>query len=328
MAGEGATTERKAFLKRVNQWASKHGAPPLTDRLLSDLVDERIVPGPMRQPQPGQRTPIWTWGRNSYRRALQVCRFKALGAKPFAELRLLFWIRGDADFSEEVRADLACVFKRMRSQMIRSLGTDDRGPVTGKDAADKRRRKIARRLGQPSPLLRPEGFEFPSDAFADASDLLRYADGNERSIEQLLGNLCENAGLPQIVREQISQLASPAANMFTGLIGNAQETDNSAIVTISKTTAEAFVRARGLRRQEVKELSFMLPSLSSIADARFDYWKAPFNAVASTLRMPNWQIARYVMWLHWTHNATARERAMLEHTSGGSVRTTIGVDNA
>jgi hypothetical protein len=321
---------RDGFLQRVNRWASKHGAARLTARQLRDLVDERVVPGPTRHPQPGQRTPIWNWGRNSYRSALQVCRLRARGGNSFAELRLLFWIHGDADFSESVRADLARVFTRMLNQMIRSTGADDPGPVTRKDAPDKRGSTIARRLGQPSPLLRPQGFEFPPNQLAGTYDIMRFGVEDEQPVARLLESLIGNTGLPPSFRDTILQLAGPALGMFSGLIGDPQETDNSAVATISDTKAEAFVRARDRTRQEFQKLRFMVPLLSSIADARFDAWKAPFSMAISTLRTPAWQIAWYVRWLHWAHNATAQERALIEDTNVDlrSIRTITGEDIA
>ncbi len=318
------------FLQRVNRWSSRHGAQRLTARQLRDLVDERVVPGPTRQPQPGQRTPTWNWGRNSYLRALQVCRLKAQGANSFAELRLLIWILGDADFSESVRADLARVFKRMLNRMIRPIGADDPGPVTGKDASDKRRSTIARRLGQPSPLLRPQGIKFPPDQFVGTYDVVRFGVEDEQPVARQLESLIENIGLPPSFKDSILQSAGPLLGMLSGLIGDPQETDNSAVATISDTTAEVFVRARDYTRQEFQTLPFMVSFLSSIADTRFDTWKAPFSTVASTLRTPAWQITWYVRWLHWVHNATAQERKLIEDTKVDfrALRTITGEDIA
>jgi hypothetical protein len=303
---------RDDFLRRVNWWAATHGAPPLTERQLRHLIDERVVPGPTRQSQKGQRTPIWNWGRYSYRRALQVCRLRAQGAKSFAELRLLFWIRGNDNFSESVRTDLARVFKRMRSEITRSIGSDDPGPVTGKDASKARISRIGRKLGQPSPLLRPEGFAFPQDQLAAASDVMRFDIDNERPFAQLLTSLIENIGLPPPLRNQFLQLAGPALDMFSGLIGDPDETNNSAVAIVSETTADVFVHARSLTRQEVRSFPLAISALSSIPGVRFEAWKAPFHVAASAVKTPAWQIAEFVRWLHWAHNATAKERSLFE----------------
>jgi hypothetical protein len=126
----------------------------LSPRGLRDFVDEGFVPGPVRGPQDGSRAPNWQWSTASYRRALQTCRLKARGTKRSAQIRVLLWLRGREPFSEKIRGDLLDEFKRLRKRVIKRMPTD-----TGPSETDQLRRlnTLSRQMGEPSPLLLPEG---------------------------------------------------------------------------------------------------------------------------------------------------------------------------
>lgn len=300
--------EHGDFLRRINKWAIAHNALPLTPRQLRDLVDEGIVEGPTRQPQLGRRTPKWDWDRRSYRQVLHALRLRSQGAKSFAEIRSVVWIRSTCEFSDRFRTDILKSYKLVRSEAIRASGTDA-GPVTGKEAALARNATMARRLGQPSPLLRPPAFEFPSPLIVGTYDEMRFgAEGDDAN--SLARVLVESLGLPDgLVNELLKDLGSTPQDAFAGIIGDPGEVQNSAERTIVETDVRSFVLARALMQGHFRKMRIASCVISAVSNGKFDAWAKPFENAAIALKAPRWQIAQFVTWLQWAHNATPKELA-------------------
>jgi len=306
---------REEFLEKVRTWASKQGVPSLTARQLRDLVDERVVPGPTRQPQAGRRTPLWRWSHKSYRAAQLVCWLRGHGAKTFAEIRVLIWSHGRAAFCESVRADLLRAFRPLRKQMNATAGTDG-GPVIGRDAASARVTTLARRLEQPSDLLRPPDFKLSPDQIVGAYDTMRF-DSERAQLSTLIEAFGNGLGIAGTILQQFPQLNEIASGMFAGLIGDPQEIVNSAERTISETIPQSFVQARDVMRATTRAARSGPRILEAMCGSGAESWREPARNAAEALAWSQAQIVAFAQWLHWAHNASSREKAFFKNVNGG-----------
>lgn len=115
------TMPREAFLARLNKAVSHYGLPEVTDDILADWLEAKVIPSPR---QTG-RLRIWT--RVQYRHALEILRLKSQGVASLAEIRWHLWIMGfeipvfSSRFSS--RASLIRIFRRDLRELFKPVNS-------------------------------------------------------------------------------------------------------------------------------------------------------------------------------------------------------------
>lgn len=118
---------REDLTKRATKRAMSRYGEQLSETLFDDLIDDGLIPKGERRGNEGKH-PIYEFGRASYRRALQILRFRSKGIIDHDAIRVQLFVKGYSlpvwDVREGLRKEYIAFSKSVLSQ-IRSRYADN-----------------------------------------------------------------------------------------------------------------------------------------------------------------------------------------------------------
>ena len=262
--------DRKAFLQRLQPRARERYGVEVTDRMVKDWIDERLLANPIPL---GRRR---EWGCLHYRRALQICRLRAEGAERHTDLRFRLWMRGaDIAFSrprraqfKDVRESIVEEFDRRRKQLLQGMPVDAGPPLKeGDDIRRPRPDTILRHVGAASPEILPPGFAYlPKEllAFYDAS----IFGAPTKVFDEAMSRAFDAFGLSALTQCFVGAGMTPQdtvglASVMLGMGADPSLIPDTAIHTIEHADERTFLNARAI----VRLLPWVFGNLGDIISA-------------------------------------------------------------
>lgn len=222
------------FLNRLIQWAQINCGITVTDRMVRDWCEERVIPGPIKVSLGRGKGFRSHWDALAYRRACRICRFKSQGVKYFDELQILLWLFGAHVNIKDLRRACLRTLKRLSSSQVMNT----RSNVDLANSEPSARTVKAFENGTPNvdSRLVPEGFAYSGRERLDMLATLRTGETRTSFAESLANAL----GIPE--PREFSQ--NPAINLFKGIFAPADETTNSGQFALESAESIHFKTAR------------------------------------------------------------------------------------
>lgn len=164
-----ATLDKRVFIDRVARRTAVRYSENFTASQLEDLVEEGLVDEALRFDNDGQK-PIYQYDFTSYRRALQITRFRQLGIVNRNDIRLMLFVRGygfPARKVGEVLLRSHIANSRKLTAQVRSGYVDNTRAIP-----EKHRASLLAQMGPLDEALDAGGLRFHPDTIID---LLRVA---------------------------------------------------------------------------------------------------------------------------------------------------------
>jgi hypothetical protein len=273
----------------------------LTDRMLGDLVDEKIVDGPTPKGRQRGQPPDWVWGSKSYRQALQVCRVKQLGCRRFAEIRVAIWLRGSDIPLTDVCNSLRAEFRRRQRELFRRINItrDPRTPEGRKKGLT----GLTRQIGPPSPVLLPTGIELPAGLKIAAFDTIRFGVGRAElaaQIQLFFVNILQTFPIAEL-NEDFGRLLDEGCEVLAacllGIVGEPEEIEKTGLEVIDTASDMSFLNARSLlhHAERILRLTRYMPDLATpnVKPVALDLI-APIRTILEVIRIPLWRMGVFV----------------------------------
>ena len=131
------------FFARLTHWADSRCQIQVTDRMLRDWIDEKLLPGPTRVGLGRGKGFRNDWDSLNYRRACRICRFKKEGATRFDEFRILLWLAREHVNIKELRE--ACLGELARHRSSTVLSTRSNADLTDPQPSERTIRAFEKR---------------------------------------------------------------------------------------------------------------------------------------------------------------------------------------
>lgn len=216
------TTETEEFIRALNDVATRLGVRPVTDRMVRDWVDERLI-APRRASGRGRgRHPVWRFTEEDFRWAVSILTLKARNIRRVAELRLRLWINDDTFPIEKIPQALRSEFSRFMQRARRKLRFkyDHRHQ---KRLTKEDEQRYSKQLPPLDDVLAASGFKIQAKPLLEmTSELLWGNDGQEKLPRHMATEAARIVG--KSIEENAAQLDLSG---FAGLFGAQDEIGNS-----------------------------------------------------------------------------------------------------
>lgn len=220
------------FYARVVTIAAELGVEPLSQRQLRDLVDE----GALSSPKPVGRGRGQGVGREWTEATLDdvalILRLRKFGERRADQAKAYLWTLGRPVPFDKARLAIEAEFARMVARERRRLGDTE---VAQRSSGLK---SLARRIGSADPALARFAPSMQEEgAFhVDVLTTLIWGEGH-REFERSLSANPDFGALFAIVRDYFTP-------MFSGALGDVEETDKSALAALQSASEADFLAAR------------------------------------------------------------------------------------
>lgn len=282
-----ALLNKFSFIERVNAWALAHNAPTVTARMIEDWNEEAVFPPAVSVSTENKSVPEWRYGHIHYRRALVICRLKRQGIIRYTAIRAMLWLYGMEALPPI--EDLAIESARQGKQLVAGISSTFNPSVEG--TTGKKADTLIRQMGELSPHLDVEGIRPSKELLLDGYQAGRFG-GPHQDIAPFLKQL-----LLQAFGEEfpIGELKiARITNLMSGLMGSADEIENSGDALIRAASFEALNRARryvSFFVNSMPQAISLLKSLDILRGQNVDRLIPPFLAVARAAKLaPHWRI--------------------------------------
>jgi hypothetical protein len=286
--------DKPSFIERVNTWAQAHNAPGVTARMLEDWNEEAVFAPALSIPSGDKSAPEWRYGRIHYRRALVICRLKRQGLTRYSAIRATLWLLGMERLPPV--EDLAIEWARQSKQLVAGISSTIDPSIEG--ISGKKTDTLIRQMGELSPHLDVEGIRPSKEFLLDGYQAGRFG-GTHQDIIPFVNQFLLRAFGKEC---QIGELnLAPVTNLMSGLMGSADEIDNSGDALIRAVGSEALNRARRyvtLFVNSTPQGIALLKSLNILNAETIDELSPPFLAVARAAELdPRWRLVMLVLGL-------------------------------
>lgn len=144
--------DKDVLLERVNCYSLQHYGVRVTPRMLSDWVNEELVPQaiPLGRKR-GQLKQNWDWTAVHYRRILQICRLIKDGYERKTAIRIELWFRKIEVPFDLLKKAFAKEFKLIRINRLKAVISNFQKSIL--DMTPKLKNALVRQMGQLPPQL-------------------------------------------------------------------------------------------------------------------------------------------------------------------------------
>lgn len=114
--------QRSEILAQVNGRSLARYKIKITDNMLGDMLESRIVAAPEKHGRTRH------WSRNEYRQLLEITRLKSFGISDHAEIQWMLWVKGrnvvPMNFNDADRIILANLFDQRIARLFRGINSE------------------------------------------------------------------------------------------------------------------------------------------------------------------------------------------------------------
>lgn len=258
-------TREDFIAKLVHRAASRYGVPPKNvDRVLSIWIDdEHLVAGPEPKGRRRGMNPDWQWGRDTYRAALQVWRFRGVGAKSYDIIRIEMWLRRcNIDF-HEFQKSLNHQFQRFKKHNKRKTASNF-DPRNKEPPGDRTKRNIASAMTAGSGKGGESASPLSIESMVALYGHIFFGAGN---IEQLLDEIYSRWLIMSLIEKQLPGSREFLSKGLCGLLGNSDEISNATEKILRRDDKALF--------EDARQFANLLPWLTANASYLFELLSPP-----------------------------------------------------
>lgn len=228
---------RVELLSAINAYAQKLDLKPVSDRRIDDWREKNLLSEPRRRGRGRGRGVDRDWGEDALEAARQILRLETMGERRASQHLAYLWLMGGHQSAAEAREAIASEFERTQKRIRRRLPDPTASDTPFAQTA------LRRRVGSVDPALGqfvpkgPDGRPITETvALAGLPSLFGF---EGKPIEQLLFE-----ELPELAELELDTAAQAFLSGFTGLVGEEDETETSALQIVSNSTDAEFEIAR------------------------------------------------------------------------------------
>ena len=278
---------REEFLVRLNSEASRLGVPEITDGILGDWLEAKIIAAPQKKGR------IRNWSEKELEQGQQILRLLSLGVKGLGEIRFHLWL-DDPNiclFNPKFDAPgiLSREFLRFKNTWVGSFRSNywEKGATTTSFSA----RSVLRKMGNLDPCFEP-WVRYSPEELLNLYTMLRFG-SSKGNLGEALASICpkiENQ-IIGIVEQLVPEISSC---VLRAAIGNIPDRAFSQVIRhfnldeINQTILDASKSEFLLARQCLHALIILFR------------WLA-LQKVSDSLRHPEWQTVMFAVLLHLIH---------------------------
>lgn len=297
---------KEELVERLNEDHLASGAPRVTKRMLSDWIDERLLPKAEPRGQKRGVSPVWHVPESALQMARKILQLKAGGITRYTALRFHLWLEyGEMD-PDSLRCDLNDEFRRFMKRARRKNGTVrsfGRGaasalqPVVQSDSYRRFRHSTASMLGP----------ELNDERLAQMHVSIQHGGlSDEGRNTKCLALQSLSRLKPDLIPELDGQNLPEIPLSLNGIIGEVDEIDDSAMSVIDDCKWETICSARD---QFLSVRDFLLHSQYAV---EFRDHPAPlgvpesYDEVAGMLLRHEGILLLFVAGLVWLHRGNRK----------------------
>jgi hypothetical protein len=109
--------QKSDLLAKLDAASQALGAGPITDRMIRDWIDERLLDKSKSKGNRRGEPPTWTYSDETLRRGLRIVELRAQGVRRVSALRINLWIDGFALLFKDMKLALKWEFGRALTQL-------------------------------------------------------------------------------------------------------------------------------------------------------------------------------------------------------------------
>lgn len=235
---------RQEYIDRINAWAARRGAPPVTSRMLEDWDEEGIALAVTKAVGTYNGRAVRLYGAPQFRRALTICLMKKKGIRRYSALRVALWLRGCTIRGELPREDLEKEFTRSTSQLIRPISSTY--PSHSNSRNPKKEATLLKQAGDLSPRLLSSPLRLSDDHLIEAIGLVREG-GPSSKIQSFLTSALDR--IPVQIGKQLAIAAQGISQHLSWLAAPPSEKDGLQRGLIATASDQELMDARRIMLQ-------------------------------------------------------------------------------
>lgn len=236
--------DRHAMLRAVNARSQSRYGSPITDSMLDDLNEERVMSGPRRQSSRGPGA-NYQYGDEDLRRLTHIRWLKARGMRRNSQLRIYLSLAHFDVPLELIREDLKTEYHRQRQKMLRPI-TSTYSPTDGAPT-ERIVATLSRQMGTLDSRLLPDGQGLSPLGLVDMYGLMRS--GRHSAAKEQLHELVMGLGLNEWPEGAVDTLIRLVVGCFANVLSAPDESDVAMEALILSIDEATYMRARGILDQ-------------------------------------------------------------------------------
>lgn len=222
------------FFARLTHWADARCGIEVTDRMLRDWCDERLLPGPTKTGLGRGKGFRANWDSLAYRRACRICRFKKQGATRFDEFRILLWLCSEHVNIKELRA--ACLGELAKHRSSVALSTRSNVDLTDPEPSCRTIKAFEKRGAEVDSRIVPANFKYGGQETLEMLTVLKSGETRVQFAQSLMAAVMP----PSNVQFEFA----PLVNIFRALLAEPDESQVSGENSLETAEAIHFKLAR------------------------------------------------------------------------------------
>jgi hypothetical protein len=313
------------FNKRINGWAWRRCAIQLSQTTIEDWVHEGLL-APARATGLA-RTVQAPWERScrDIKQAIRICRYKSRVPADrrfkYDEIRIQLWLDKANLEAIDIRRLVLDQFHRGRQELLRPQRSIF-DPRDTEGISEKRITTSIRQMGEASPEILPEGFNYLGAELVGMLALTRFeeftkiqfGDSTAGSID-LVNSILDRWGICSSLDGAEKDAVAVICSIFAGLLGDPDEVGDTAEGIIKSADTEKFEIARDMTRALPWVIGRAPEILTALDPAQAEKYSAlvePWRRIARAIRTePQWRLTILVLMLVILHRPTDQARSIV-----------------
>jgi hypothetical protein len=151
---------KRELLERLDRRSRQRYGIPFSEAFLNDLIKDELIDRSQRLSNKGRR-PVHAWGKDAYRRGLQIVRLKSRGVVSRNSQRVLLFLAGYSYPVDSVRKPLHAEYISFGKEILSTLRSRHISHKQAIPAGQKAR--LIRRIGPLDPAFEKAGMKLQDD---------------------------------------------------------------------------------------------------------------------------------------------------------------------
>ena len=285
---------RNELIERVARRAHVRYGQKLPESLFDDLVENGLIPKGERLGNEG-KSPVYEFGSRSFRRALQIVRFRSKGITRRDSLRVHLFIRRYSQPVWDVREALSAEYLRFAKTLlhqVRSGYADNQ-----KSIGPKHKASIVSAMGNLDPRFEAIGLKLSADLYIEGLRTAKQCPIDIGEFQTTIEKIRSASG-----NIDFQTVASESLKLFSGLLmledNSDQERPNGGIESIIRNADDGtYLVARDLCRALIRQNIEVAFQTFGAPASDGDIEAASAASVRSVIERPDWSALALVLGL-------------------------------